>query len=100
MIWRMKIRAKMVLSADFLAAAVSSMENVADNPYSSIVSRNPFGLKEPPPPPPPPADNAPTTPPATVTVTGFISLFGQPQVLLEIIDEPGKGGTPKKPILR
>ena len=75
--------------------------NVEDNPYATIVTRNPFGLKDPPPPPPPPQQNVPATPPAKVTVTGFMNLFGQPQVLLEIFDEPGKGGgTPKKPILR
>jgi hypothetical protein len=85
-----------------LAASVLwAHANVDDNPYATIVTRNPFGLKDPPPPPPPPQENIPTTPPAKVTLTGLISMFGQPQALLEIIDEPGKGGgTPKKPILR
>ena len=83
------------------ASAISLQANIAaDNPYASIVDRNPFGLKEPPPPAPPPSENIPKTPPAKVTLTGLISMFGQPQVLLEIFDEPKGGGMPKKPILR
>ena len=71
------------------------------NPYATIVDRNPFGLKPPPPPPPPPEQTAPPVPMAKVTMTGLLSTFGEPRVLLEIIEEPGKGGgTPKKPILR
>jgi hypothetical protein len=35
-----------------------------------------------------------------VTLTGLISMFGEPRALFEIFDEPGKAGTPKKPILR
>jgi hypothetical protein len=97
----MKRGAKLLFGLAFLAAsALCSQAEISDNPYSTILARNPFGLKDPPPPPPPPADNTPAAPPAKVTVTGFVSMFGQPQVLLEIFDEPGKAGTPKKPILR
>lgn len=97
----MKRGAKLLFGIAFLvAAAPYSRGEISDNPYSTILARNPFGLKDPPPPPPPPTDNVPAAPPAKVTVTGFVSMFGQPQVLLEIFDEPGKAGTPKKPILR
>jgi hypothetical protein len=35
---------------------------------------------------------------AKVTMTGLLSTFGEPRVLLEIIEEPGKGGgTPTRP---
>lgn len=72
--------------------------NVDTNPYSPIVDRNPFGLKPPPPPPAPPEQTAPPVPMAQVTLTGLLSSFGEPRVLLEIIEEPGKGGgTPKRP---
>jgi len=73
------------------------------NPYQPIVERNSFGLKPPPPPqsdvPPPP----PPAPIAKVTLTGITSMFGpsSKRALLEIIEqEPGKTGTPRKPILR
>src|SRR5688572_8693973 len=69
-----------------------------DNPYATIVDRNPFGLKPPPPPPPPPEQTAPPVPMAKVTMTGLLSTFGEPRVLLEIVEEPGKGGgTPTRP---
>jgi hypothetical protein len=72
--------------------------NVDTNPYATIVDRNPFGLKPPPPPPPPPEQTAPPVPMAQVTLTGLLSTFGEPRVLLEIIEEPGKGGgTAKRP---
>jgi hypothetical protein len=75
--------------------------NVDTNPYATIVDRNPFGLKPPPPPPPPPEQTAPPVPMAKVTLTGLLSTFGEPRVLLEIIEDPTKGGgTAKKPILR
>lgn len=87
--------AVMALGAGLLRA------NVDTNPYTTIVDRNPFALKPPPPPPPPPEQTAPPVPMAKVTMTGLLSTFGEPRVLLEIIEEPGKGGgTPKKPILR
>lgn len=72
------------------------------NPYATIVDRNPFGLKPPPPPPPPPETTAPPAPMAKVTMTGLLSTFGEPRVLLEIIEDGGKGGAAnaKKPILR
>src|SRR5262245_9529241 len=74
--------------------------NVEANPYATITDRNPFGLKPPPPPPPPQEQAPPPVPMAQVTLTGLLSSFGEPRVLLEIVEEPGKGGTAKKPILR
>jgi len=68
------------------------------NPYATIVDRNPFGLKPPPPPPPPPEQTAPPVPMAKVTMTGLLSTFGEPRVILEIIEDAGKGGgTPTRP---
>lgn len=87
--------AALVLGTGLLPANV-------ENPYATIVDRNPFALKPPPPPPPPPEQTAPPVPMAKVTLTGLLSTFGEPRVLLEIIEDGGKGAaaTAKKPILR
>lgn len=75
-----------------------SRAEVEANPYGSIVDRNPFGLKPPPPPAPPPAPTAQPVPMAKITLTGLLTTFGEPRALLEIVEEPGKGGgTPKRP---
>lgn len=69
------------------------------NPYSSIVERNPFGLK-PPPPPDPDAGKPPPPPPAplaTVELTGITSILSSKRALLEIV--PGPGKPMLKPIL-
>ncbi len=89
------------LSAVALTAIVPlAQADAGANPYSSIVERNPFGLK-PPPPPPDPTTATPPTPPATVILTGIHSMFGPARALLEITEqEAGKAATPKKPILR
>ena len=72
--------------------------NTDGNPYATIVDRNPFGLKPPPPPAPAPEQTVPPVPMAQVTLTGLLSTFGEPRVILEIVEEPGKGGgTPKRP---
>src|SRR5215470_5050359 len=82
-------------------SAVSSLwADARPNPYSSIVDRNPFGIKPPPPPqleaPPPPV-----APLAKVVLTGVTSMFGPPRALLEITEsEPGKGPVISKRILR
>jgi hypothetical protein len=72
------------------------------NPYSAVVARNAFGLKDPPPPKietlPPPAAPLPK-----VVLTGIVtSLMGrEPRVLLEVTEqEPGKAANVKKPIMR
>jgi hypothetical protein len=93
-------RAHAVYGLALVVSVATLRADLANNPYASITDRNPFGLKDPPPPPQPQTETAPATPPAKVTLTGLISMFGQPQALLEIFDEPGKAGTPKKPILR
>lgn len=81
-----------------MLATACARANVDTNPYAPIVDRNVFALKPPPPPPPPVEQTAPPVPMAQVTLTGLLSTFGEPRVLLEIIEEPGKGAaTAKRP---
>ncbi|HUR44902.1 MAG TPA: hypothetical protein VMZ27_03420 [Candidatus Saccharimonadales bacterium] len=85
-----------------LAAAQQGWSEAKQNPYLTIVDRNPFGLK-PPPPPPDPTPVQPVVPPAKVVLTGITSLFGptSKRALLEITEqEPGKPANVVKPILR
>ncbi len=73
------------------------------NPYQSIVDRNPFGLKPPPAPPSAESLAPPPAPLAKVVLTGITSMFGpsSKRALFEIEDqEPGKGKSVKRPILR
>jgi hypothetical protein len=75
------------LAAGVLLPAVA---NVANNPYESIVDRNPFGIK---PPPPPVEINTPPPLPAplwTVELTGVTSILSSKRALLEITPGPGK----------
>ena len=85
-----------------LAAAQQGWTEAKPNPYTTIVDRNPFGLK-PPPPPPDPTPVQPVVPPAKVVLTGITSLFGptSKRALLEITEqEAGKPPNVMKPILR
>jgi len=70
------------------------------NPYLTIASRNPFGLKEPPPPPPidTPVETAPPAPAQTIKLTGITSLFDKHKALLEVT-EPTGGAAPRKLVL-
>lgn len=70
------------------------------NPYTAIVERNPFGLKEPP--VAPPVETVkPVTPPAKVVLTGITSLSSAKKCFLEITEqEAGKSGTVLRPILQ
>jgi len=86
--------------AALMALAGPLAQANVENPYATIVDRNPFGLKPPPPPPAAPEQTAPPVPMAQVTLTGLVSMFGEPRALLEITEEPGKAGTAKKPIMR
>src|SRR5215212_2083017 len=102
----MKSFRKMVWSAGtaslILGVAQQGWGDAKQNPYLSIVDRNPFGLKDPPP-PPDPTPVAPIVPPAKVILTGITSLFGpsSKRALIEITDqEPGKPATVRRPILR
>jgi len=76
--------------------------DLPQNPYSSVIVRNAFGLK----PPPPPAAETPVQaaiPLPKVVLTGIItSLFGPtPRVLLEVTEqEPGKTVNVKRPIMQ
>lgn len=93
---------RLAVATLFIALTAHSVRaNVDANPYATIADRNPFALKPPPPPPPPPEQTAPPVPMAKVTLTGLISMFGEPRALFEIIEEPAKGAAnAKKPILR
>jgi len=66
-----------------------------DNPYKSIMERNPFGLL-PPPPPAPPADTNP--PPSNIKLTGITTILGIKNALL-MAQEPGPGGKNQSYIL-
>ncbi|MCX6896604.1 MAG: hypothetical protein NTZ16_14145 [Verrucomicrobia bacterium] len=66
-----------------------------DNPYKSIVERNPFGLLPPPPPPPPPDTNPP---PSNIKLTGITTILGIKNALL-MAQEPGPGGKSQSYIL-
>src|SRR3954452_20014662 len=96
---------KQALFATTVAISVGSISFVwADarpNPYTAIVDRNPFGIKDPPPPPPPVTEVA-ILPMAKVVLTGLTTIFGrEPRVLLEISEqEQGKPPIIKKPILK
>src|SRR5687767_5187747 len=72
--------------------------NLDANPYATIADRNPFGLKPPPPLALPPEQTPPPVPMAQVTLTGLLSTFGEPRVLLEIVEDAKTGGgQPKRP---
>jgi hypothetical protein len=74
------------------SVTMTALAEIPSNPYDSIVTRNPFGLK-PPPPPPDPELLKPPPPPlqlADVTLTGLTSIFANKRALLEIIPAPGK----------
>jgi hypothetical protein len=81
------------ISAVVLAGAcLQAGADVKENPYDSILKRNPFRLNPPPPPPPPPDMSAspPPPPPATVELTGITTILNHKKVLLEIVPGPGK----------
>ncbi len=59
------------------------------NPYSSIVARNPFGLKPEPPPPEPPAPEPPPVSPTSLKLTGITTLLGGKRAMF-VVEEPGK----------
>lgn len=59
------------------------------NPYSSIVVRNPFGLKPEPPPPEPPPPDAPAVTPSALKLTGITTLLGGKRAMF-VVEEPGK----------
>lgn len=96
---------KQALFATTVAISVGSISfawaDARPNPYTGIVERNPFGIKDPPP-PPVEVPVAPIIPLAKVMLTGIISIFGpEPRALFEISEqEQGKPPTIKKPILK
>src|SRR5712672_1994045 len=85
-----------LLALSFAAQAVTADSKASSNPYSGIVDRNVFGLKDAPPPPPPP-DNKP--PPPKITLTGITTIFGNKRALMKApvaakATEPGKPPEP------
>jgi len=93
-----RVRLICMLAAVGMAGSVYiSAADIPENPYLSIVHRNPFALKEPPPPPAPQQEAPPAAPPVKVTLTGLLHMFGEPKAIFEIYDDPAKGGTPKRP---
>lgn len=69
--------------------------DVDENPYTAIVERNIFGLKDPPP-PPPPASEKDKTPPPNINLTGITTLGGSKRAMLKIPATPAKPGQPAK----
>ncbi|HZQ48078.1 MAG TPA: hypothetical protein VFC07_13760 [Verrucomicrobiae bacterium] len=70
----------------------SASSNTGDTPYSAIVDRNVFDLKDP---PPPPKDLPPTNaPPPNVTLTGIMSMFGKKQALFMVQKTASPGKAP------
>src|SRR5258706_2375997 len=55
-------------------AAVNDNTADASNPFSAIVERNVFALKDPP--PPPPLEVKTNTPPPNIRLTGITTIFG------------------------
>lgn len=66
-----------------------SIATLPKNPYSSIVARNPFGLKPEPPPPEPPAPEPPPVSPSSLKLTGITTLLGGKRAMF-VVEEPGK----------
>ena len=77
----------------FLPAAVHALTST-DNPYNSIVVRNPFGLIA----IPPPAPIETTTPPSNIKLTGITTILGIKNALL-MAQEPGPAGKSQSYIL-
>lgn len=77
----------------FLPAAAHALTST-DNPYNSIVVRNPFGLIA----PPPPAPIETTTPPSNIKLTGITTILGIKNALL-MAQEPGPAGKSQSYIL-
>jgi hypothetical protein len=79
-----------------VAAAVVAAEP-GSNPYESIATRNPFGLKDPPPPPPPPTNQPPPAPAPTVKLKGITSILGSKRAVIEVTQAGAKGSPQSGP---
>lgn len=83
-----------------LAAAWADVTDTPDvpeseNPYTAIVERNIFGLKDPPPPPPVTQEKE-KLPPPNINLTGITTLGGSKRAMLKIPATPAKPGHPAK----
>ena len=72
---------------------VSARADVAQNPYTPIVTRNVFGLV--PIPTNAPVDTTPEAPPPKITPNGIMTLFGKLQVLFKVAGVAHPGQPPK-----
>ena len=82
------------------AVPASVRADVKDNPFQTIIERNPFGLK--PAPVTPPITTEPATPPppaVAVKVTGVTDILGKKMALVELTEQ-GPGKTAKKMIMQ
>src|SRR5438445_5556396 len=87
---------KFVCLAGSLALAIGTRaavnETDASNPFSAIVERNVFALKDPP--PPPPLEVKTNTPPPNIRLTGITTIFGTSNkralFMVQEIGIPGK----------
>lgn len=77
----------------FLPVAVHAISS-GDNPYKSIVDRNPFGLIA----PTPPAPIETAAPPSNIKLTGITTILGIKNALL-MAQEPGPAGKSQSYIL-
>jgi hypothetical protein len=79
--------AKLVaLLSAFLLAHCATQALTNDNPYNTIIDRNPFGLN----PPPPPPTNAPPEPPKNVKFNGITNVGGKKRAFFTIQPKDGK----------
>ena len=75
------------------ASVPAKSDAVSDNPYSSIVTRNVFGLNPIPPQAPPIAQVGP--PPPKITLTGITTIFGPAEALFKVAGVVRNAGPPK-----
>jgi hypothetical protein len=84
-----------VLASLALCAPVGAIPATASgNPYTGIVERNVFGLKDPPPPPPPPGSDKLPGPP--ITLTGITTILGSKRAFMTF-QAPHKPNEPPAP---
>ncbi|MBM3879161.1 MAG: hypothetical protein FJ387_05510 [Verrucomicrobia bacterium] len=80
-------------------AAEASTPVPPANPYQSIISRNPFGLREPPPPAPPQPPPQPQVAPSALKLTGITTLLTGKRAMF-VLQEPGKPQAVNSDLLR
>jgi hypothetical protein len=86
------------LLCGFALASSHTQAGPRENPYSAIVARNPFGLREIPIPPHEPAKEIVTLPEKEIKITGLTTLLDRPVAMLELFD-PKTKNTERPPLL-